>query len=161
MGPADAIVPAASAPGRSRRVWCYGLLAAVWIGLDAWLLPALVSDAATLAVARPASNLLFVVVSLLLLLKWLPGTAARQRPVDEPAHALAPSARDERAPDELRRLLERIEDGVVALDSQWVYTYLNSQAARMLGRDSPQDLIGRHIWTEFPDGVGQPFHLAY
>src|SRR5207248_1477412 len=23
------------------------------------------------------------------------------------------------------------------------------------------DLIGKHIWTEFPEGVGQPFQLAY
>jgi signal transduction histidine kinase/CheY-like chemotaxis protein len=30
----------------------------------------------------------------------------------------------------------------------------------MFGR-TPEDLLGRHIWTEFPEGVGQPFHLAY
>jgi len=30
----------------------------------------------------------------------------------------------------------------------------------MLGRNAP-DLIGKHIWTEFPEGRGQKFHLAY
>ena len=25
----------------------------------------------------------------------------------------------------------------------------------------PEDLVGRHIWTVFPEGIGQPFHLAY
>jgi PAS domain S-box-containing protein len=57
-------------------------------------------------------------------------------------------------------VLERVSDGLVALDRRWCYTYVNSQAASLFGR-RPEDLIGRHIWTEFPEGVGQPFHLAY
>ncbi len=56
--------------------------------------------------------------------------------------------------------LERVSDAVVALDRHWRYTYVNHQAASLFGR-RPDDLIGRHIWTEFPEGVGQPFHLAY
>ena len=27
--------------------------------------------------------------------------------------------------------------------------------------DAAAGLIGKHIWTEFPEGVGQPFHRAY
>lgn len=65
------------------------------------------------------------------------------------------------ARDRLRDVLERVEDGFVALDRDGIYTHLNAQAARMLGRERPQDLIGRHIWTEYPEGVGQPFHEAY
>jgi hypothetical protein len=30
----------------------------------------------------------------------------------------------------------------------------------MFGR-TPGQLIGKHIWTEFPEGVGQPFDLIY
>ena len=56
--------------------------------------------------------------------------------------------------------LERVSDAVVALDKEWRYTYVNQRAASLFGRQ-PEDLIGRHIWTEFPDGVGQPFQLAY
>jgi PAS domain S-box-containing protein len=57
-------------------------------------------------------------------------------------------------------LIERITDGFVALDPGWRYTYVNRRAAELFGR-RPEDLVGKHIWTEFPEGVGQPFHLAY
>jgi len=57
-------------------------------------------------------------------------------------------------------VLERVADAVIALDKDWRYTYVNQRAASLFGR-RPEDLIGRHIWTEFPEGVGQPFHLAY
>ena len=57
-------------------------------------------------------------------------------------------------------IVDRVTDGFVALDTNWRYTYVNRQAAFLFGRQ-PEDLIGKHIWTEFPDGIGQPFHLAY
>ena len=60
----------------------------------------------------------------------------------------------------LTRVLEATSDGFVALDREWRYTYVNEHAGQMFGRD-PASLIGKHIWTEFPEGVGQPFHLAY
>jgi len=67
----------------------------------------------------------------------------------------APSAQPQ-----LGAILESISDGFVVLDKAWRYTYVNRQAASLFER-LPQDLIGKHIWTEFPEGVGQPFHLAY
>ncbi len=57
-------------------------------------------------------------------------------------------------------ILDRVSDAFVALDKDWHYTYLNDRAAALFGR-TPEDLIGKHIWTEFPEGVGQPFHEAY
>ncbi len=57
-------------------------------------------------------------------------------------------------------ILEATSDGFVALDGGWRYTYVNSKAAAIFGR-SPEDLVGKHIWTEFPEGVDQPFHKAY
>lgn len=57
-------------------------------------------------------------------------------------------------------LLQRVSDAIVGLDRDWRYTYVNEQAGALFGR-SPEDLLGKHIWTEFPEGVGQPFHLAY
>src|SRR3989337_1283525 len=57
-------------------------------------------------------------------------------------------------------ILERINDGIVALDKNWCYIYVNRLGAEMLGR-KPEDLIGKHIWTEFPEGIGQPFYHAY
>ena len=61
---------------------------------------------------------------------------------------------------QLDDLLERVSDAFVALDTDWRYTCMNQHAARLLGR-RPEDLVGQHIWTVFPEGIGQPFHLAY
>lgn len=57
-------------------------------------------------------------------------------------------------------ILESLMDGFVALDRDWRYTYVNAQAGRLLGRP-PEELIGRHIWTAFPEGRDQPFARAY
>ena len=56
-------------------------------------------------------------------------------------------------------ILERVSDAFLSLDTRWRCTYLNGQAARLLGR-RPQDLIGRNYWGQFPDDIGQPFHHA-
>lgn len=57
-------------------------------------------------------------------------------------------------------ILERVTDAFVALDTSWTYTYVSRKAAEIFGR-RPEDLLGKHIWTEFPEGVGQPFYHAY
>ena len=66
----------------------------------------------------------------------------------------------ESARQRVEQILARVADGFVALDRQWRYIYVNERAAEMFGR-TPRDLVGKHIWTEFPNGVGQPFHVAY
>ena len=76
---------------------------------------------------------------------------------DSTKHALEPTGT---GVEHFADVLERISDGLVALDRSWHYTYVNSQAASLFGR-RPEELLGRHIWTEFPEGVGQPFQLAY
>ncbi|HXU83807.1 MAG TPA: PAS domain S-box protein, partial [Polyangia bacterium] len=73
----------------------------------------------------------------------------------EAARAAAESSRRE-----MERVLERVSDGFTALDRQWRYTYVNKCGGKMLGREAAS-LVGKHIWTEFPEGVGQKFHLAY
>lgn len=65
------------------------------------------------------------------------------------------------APKQFVDIIERMNDGVVVLDKDWHYVYVNQKAAVMLQRQRSSDLIGRHIWTEYPEGVGQPFQLAY
>ncbi|HWQ08827.1 MAG TPA: PAS domain-containing protein, partial [Holophaga sp.] len=62
--------------------------------------------------------------------------------------------------DHLDRMLERINDGFVALDQDWRFTYVNRRAAAMLHRKAPEELLGRQVWEEFPEGVGGPFHLG-
>lgn len=58
------------------------------------------------------------------------------------------------------QVFERITDAFVAIDRNWCYTYMNKKAGEIFQRD-PQKMIGRHIWTEFPEGVDEPFHHTY
>ncbi len=62
--------------------------------------------------------------------------------------------------NERTSILERITEAFVSLDANWRYTYMNKQAGEIFNRD-PEKIIGKHIWTEFPEGLNQPFHLAY
>jgi len=64
------------------------------------------------------------------------------------------------AHDRLVDVLESMNDAFVSLDRNWCYIYMNAKAGKIFGRD-PKEMIGKHIWTEFPEGVGQPFHLNY
>lgn len=64
-------------------------------------------------------------------------------------------------PQLLTGMIERVSDGFIALNTAWRYVYVNKKAAQMLNREKPEDLIGRHIWTEYPEGVGKPFYHAY
>src|SRR3954451_20995153 len=57
-------------------------------------------------------------------------------------------------------VLNRITDAFVALDKNWCYTYMNKKAGEIFDRD-PAKMIGKHIWTEFPEGVGQAFYHGY
>jgi PAS domain S-box-containing protein len=71
------------------------------------------------------------------------------------------AVRQARQPDDrTAKILESMTDAWVFLDRDWRYTYVNKQAGQLFNRD-PRTLIGKHIWTEFPEGVGQTFHLAY
>ncbi|RLD85688.1 MAG: hypothetical protein DRJ09_12620, partial [Bacteroidetes bacterium] len=56
--------------------------------------------------------------------------------------------------------LESMNDAFVALDKNWCYTYMNANAGKIFNRN-PKEMLGKHIWTEFPEGVGQPFQINY
>lgn len=60
----------------------------------------------------------------------------------------------------LARVLEGIGDAFVAIDRDWNYVYVNSKAADMLRRRA-EDLIGKHVWTEFPKAATGPTHEAH
>ena len=62
--------------------------------------------------------------------------------------------------ERIETMLESMIDGFVAMDKDWRYLYVNRHAASLLGRD-PASLIGKNIWDEFPEGVGQPFYHTY
>ncbi len=60
----------------------------------------------------------------------------------------------------LADIIENMSDAFVSLDENWCYTAMNTKAGLMFDRD-PKEMIGKHIWTEFPESVGQPFQLNY
>ncbi len=66
----------------------------------------------------------------------------------------------EKKTDEIKDIFERVSDAFVALDKNWCYTYINVKAEQIFNRPHGY-LIGKHIWTEFPEGIGQPFHKEY
>jgi PAS domain S-box-containing protein len=60
----------------------------------------------------------------------------------------------------LTNILENTTDGFFAVDREWKFTYLNSEAERLLERDR-DDLIGKELWKEFPGVIDSPFELNY
>ncbi|MBI3363585.1 MAG: PAS domain S-box protein [Ignavibacteriae bacterium] len=60
----------------------------------------------------------------------------------------------------ITNILESVSDAFVSLDTNWHYTYMNKKAGEIFSR-KPEEMIGKHIWTEFPEGVGQVFYRAY
>lgn len=61
----------------------------------------------------------------------------------------------------MENILSSVSDGFVALDKQWNYTYVNERGAALLNNSKPENLIGKHIWTIFPEGYEQPFRVYY
>jgi GAF domain-containing protein len=64
------------------------------------------------------------------------------------------------ARDLVVRTLEHMADGFFSLDAEWRFSYVNAAAERILERDR-RDLLGRSVWTEFPDVVGPVFGREY
>jgi PAS domain S-box-containing protein len=65
----------------------------------------------------------------------------------------------ERLQTRLADLLDSMSASFIGLDCAWRYVFVNPGAERMFGQ--PADaLIGRTLWSVFPDAVGLPFHAA-
>jgi formate hydrogenlyase transcriptional activator len=72
----------------------------------------------------------------------------------------AARAEAEAARAELTRILSRISDGFAAFDREGNITFANDRALAIMGR-SREQLIGRRVWTEFPEMIGSPTHRAF
>lgn len=66
----------------------------------------------------------------------------------------------QRASERLSSTLESISDAFFTLDEAGRFTYVNSEAERLLQRPREQ-LLGRLIWVAFPAAVGTTFHTEY
>jgi len=85
------------------------------------------------------------------------GASINARDIGERLHA-----RKNQLESEIRYsvFMERITDAFSAFDKNWCYTYVNKQAAQLMLR-SPDSLIGKNIWKEFPEVVGSASYDAY
>ena len=57
-------------------------------------------------------------------------------------------------------ILESIRDGFFALDTDWHFTYVNTQAATLM-RSSVEELVGRSLWEAFPEALGTLVETQY
>jgi PAS domain S-box-containing protein len=60
----------------------------------------------------------------------------------------------------ISHILESINDGFIALDANWCYTYMNEKAGQMTQRD-PKAIAGKNVWEEFPEAVGSDTYHAF
>lgn len=60
---------------------------------------------------------------------------------------------------ETLNILERITDGFLALNSNFVFTYINKKAGEILGHN-PEDMLGKNIFTDFGDISSKGFNEA-
>lgn len=57
-------------------------------------------------------------------------------------------------------ILESITDAFFSLDKNWNFTYVNTQAGKLLFRRK-EELLGRNIWNVFGEAVGTTFYTKY
>jgi PAS domain S-box-containing protein len=134
-----------------RIVLPYAAFAALWIYVSDRLLAILVTDPVLVTQLQTYKGLAFILTTSVLLYYLLNRQLAQRKRVE---------SEQRRLHSRILNILESTTDGFVALDKDWHYAYVNRRAAEMFGR-KPGDLIGKHIWTEFPEAVGQPFYHAY
>ena len=60
----------------------------------------------------------------------------------------------------IKEVFERVNDPFIALDKNWHFTYVNKKAAE-LARRTPQDLLGKNIWEEFPEALISDTYKVY
>lgn len=58
------------------------------------------------------------------------------------------------------QILDTIREAFFSLDEHWNFVYLNKQAEKLLDRKRSQ-LIGKNIWTEYPEAKKDVFYKKY
>jgi PAS domain S-box-containing protein len=62
--------------------------------------------------------------------------------------------------EQLMILFEKLPGGIIALDKNWHVSFINKNAEEVL-KCPPGYLIGKNIWEEFPESIGNLFYKAY
>ena len=68
--------------------------------------------------------------------------------------------RERSARDRIEQILESITDAFFTVDNRWCFSYINRQAERLLQRQR-KELLGKNIWSEFPEAVDSTFYREY
>jgi PAS domain S-box-containing protein len=58
------------------------------------------------------------------------------------------------------RLLETMSDAFFRLDREWRFTYVNTQAERLLFRGR-EELLGKELWEQYPAAMGSQLEVRY
>lgn len=61
---------------------------------------------------------------------------------------------------QLTKILNDIPDAFFALDKEWRFTFVNTEAVKVLQR-SREELLEKNIWQEFAGAVGTTFYAQY
>ncbi|HEY9802962.1 MAG TPA: GAF domain-containing protein [Leptolyngbyaceae cyanobacterium] len=72
-------------------------------------------------------------------------------------HEQAVRIQSEAARDQIANILESITDAFFAIDKDWIFTYVNGQAAKLLQK-SQHELLGKSIWEVFLDTEDSLFY---
>ncbi len=56
--------------------------------------------------------------------------------------------------------LENMTDGFVSLDRNWHCIYVNKIGGTLFGKN-PEELTGKHLWTEFAESIDHPFYKNF
>jgi PAS domain S-box-containing protein len=64
------------------------------------------------------------------------------------------------AHDQKDRVLERIDAGFFAVDTDWEFTYFNSRAEDILGLTAGE-VLGENVWDAFPEAIERTFYDEY
>ncbi len=65
-----------------------------------------------------------------------------------------------KAYEERTTILESIGDAFFAVDNNWVVTYWNKMAEQLLFKKK-EDIVGKHLWTEYADAIDSDFYRMY
>lgn len=62
--------------------------------------------------------------------------------------------------EQITHIVNSIDDGFFALDTEWRFTYINKRAARNVGFE-PEQLVGRNLWQQLPRIRGSKHETNY
>lgn len=65
-----------------------------------------------------------------------------------------------RAERDHRQLMDRIPDALIGIGADWTITHVNAKATELLGHPAAE-LVGRNLWSTFPDAAGHPLRTVY